>query len=66
MLNSILAGIVFGAIGLYYFGLGKKRLNYTQIFLGIALMVYPYFVTNDYWVWAVGAALTFAAHYARE
>ncbi len=57
-ISYIIAGIFFGMIGLIIFKEGKKRSSTELFFLGVALMVYPYFITDDIWVWVVGVLLT--------
>lgn len=59
--SYILAGILFGIIGLLIFKEGKKRTIAELYFIGIALMIYPYFITHDVLVWVVGIALTAVA-----
>lgn len=55
--TQIVIGIVFGAIGLTYFMYGKKRSNLVIRYSGLAMMVYPYFVTNTIAAIAVGLLL---------
>ena len=52
--------ILFSAIGLAAFRHGKRESNAICLLLGIALMVYPYFVDGLLLNLAVGAALTTA------
>lgn len=61
--SSLLAGLVFGAIGLYVFRRGKQRLEFDIIFIGIALMVYPYFTKGPLADWGVGIGLCALAYY---
>ena len=56
--NNIFAGIVFGSIGFAAFIYGKNQASFKPTFIGIALMAYPYFISNDILVWAIGAVLT--------
>ncbi|RJG13280.1 hypothetical protein D3879_08455 [Pseudomonas cavernicola] len=51
---SLLGGVVFGSIGLGYFIYGKKQ---DHLIAGIALMGYSYFVTDLYWLLAIGIGL---------
>jgi hypothetical protein len=50
--------IVFSFVGLAAFRYGKKNAEPRPIFLGLALMVYGYFVSNAWVSLGVGAALT--------
>lgn len=38
--------MLFGAIGLGYFTYGKKQRAVVPLFVGIALFIFPYFITN--------------------
>lgn len=57
--SSIAAGIIFGSFGLYAFKLGKKNSNLKQIFIGIILLTYSYFVPNPWINWGLGSALLY-------
>jgi hypothetical protein len=63
--SQIIAGILFGIIGLYLFRYGKRDGHYPHIFAGLALMIYPYFVSGDKLVWVIGLAICGAAYYWR-
>lgn len=49
--------MLFGSIGLGFFIYGKKQQAMVPLFCGVALMVFPYFVTGTAWLLIVGAAL---------
>lgn len=51
--NLLYAGIIFGAFGMGYFVYGKQNSKVVALLSGIALMVFPYFVTNIYYVLAI-------------
>ncbi len=54
---TLLWGLLYGSIGLGYFIYGKKQKKKVPLACGIALMVFPYAVT-DVWVLAgTGAAI---------
>lgn len=55
---NLFAGVIFGAIGLGAFIYGKKQSDFKVLGLGIALMVFPYFIPNTIALYAVGAVLT--------
>ena len=50
-------GFAFGVFGWFIFRHGRKKMNPALIGIGIALMVYPYFITNTWWTFGVGAVL---------
>jgi hypothetical protein len=58
--NSIVAGLIFGVIGLAYFRYGKKRPSFPWMAFGMALMIYPYFLESIWLLIGVGVALTVA------
>jgi hypothetical protein len=61
--SSLLAGFIFSVIGFWMFKEGKRRLNYPILFVGVALMIYPYFVSGHWLPWIVGIALCGVAKY---
>jgi hypothetical protein len=60
--SSLVAMFVFSVIGLYVFREGKRKVNYTLLFLGIGLMIYPYFTKAAWQDWGVGIALCIWAY----
>ena len=54
---NILAGIVFGGLGMGAFIYGKKLELWQPIVIGLALMVYPYFCPNVWLTWGIGIGL---------
>ena len=53
----IFSAVVFGVIGMFAFYRGKKLSLPIVKWLGVALMVYPYFVSETWLMFALGAAL---------
>jgi hypothetical protein len=62
---NLIGGCVFGSIGFVAFVYGKRMNLWKPMFLGIALMVYPYFVSNDAVMIAVGAIGTASLFFLR-
>lgn len=60
---SLIAGLVFGIVGLYVFRRGKKESSMRLVMLGLALMIYPYFVEGATLNWLVGFLLSGASYY---
>jgi len=58
-------GIIFGSFGFGYFSYGKKRSALVPLFVGVALMVFPYFVSNAYLVVLVGIGLMALPYFIR-
>jgi hypothetical protein len=63
---SIFFSILFGLIGTGYFMYGKKNQKYPAMFVGIALGVYPYFITNAFAVILIGIALMLLPAYMKD
>ena len=55
--NAFFWAFMFGAVGLGYFVYGKKQQRLTPLLCGIALMVYPYFVSGALLVVLIGIVL---------
>jgi len=55
--SSLFASFLVGMIGLGLFIYGKKQTRLPQLVVGMALMVFPYFVEGVLWVYAISAAL---------
>jgi hypothetical protein len=51
---NLIGGFIFGSVGFIAFIYGKRMNLWKPMFLGLALMVYPYFVTNEILLFAVG------------
>lgn len=65
-LSSLFAAVLFGAIGFVAFRYGRKQARLAPTLIGIALMVYPYFVNGLLLTWALGALGTVALWFFRE
>ena len=63
---NIIGGIIFSIIGWYAFWHGKRKKSWRGMVIGIALMVYPYFITNTFWAFATGIGLIAALFFWRE
>jgi heme/copper-type cytochrome/quinol oxidase subunit 3 len=50
-------GVIFGSIGLGFFVYGKKQKAMMPLLSGIALMAFPYFISNTYILLLSGIAL---------
>ena len=53
---NLIGGLVFGSIGFVAFIYGKRMSLWGPMFLGLGLMIYPYFVNNDIVLWVAGVA----------
>jgi len=64
-MSSLLWGLLFGSIGLGFFLYGKKQQAIVPLFCGLALMAFPYFVSNTFLLVAIGVALTALPYFVR-
>ena len=44
--SSLLWGLLFGSIGLGFFVYGRRQKRVVPLACGVALMIFPYFVSN--------------------
>ena len=55
--THLILGLVFSSIGIGYFIYGRKQSNIVTRYCGIALVLYPYLVTDTLALVAVGVGL---------
>lgn len=63
---ALFALILFGAIGLGAFMYAKRTASWAPAIFGLALMVYPWFVSRTWLLYAIGAGLCLGLYYFRE
>jgi len=61
--TTILWGIFFSSIGFGYFIYGKKQSHMVARYTGVALMIYPYFISNTVALVVVGLLLMLLPKY---
>jgi hypothetical protein len=54
---SLFASMLFGIIGLAVFVYGKKQVLWRPMAIGVGLMAYPYFVSQLWLLYLIGAGL---------
>lgn len=62
---TLLWGLFFSSIGLGLFIYGKRRQAVVPLFCGLALMVFPYFVSNTLALVAIGLALIAVSYFVK-
>jgi len=65
---AVFGMIVFGAVGFASFLYGKRLMAVRPMAIGVALMIYPYFVAQT-WTWAlygIGVLLTVGLFYPKR
>lgn len=55
---NLFAQVLFGAIGLAAFVYGKKQSSFKTMLLAVAIMGFPYVVSETWMLYAIGAVLT--------
>ncbi len=63
---NLIGNFIFSGIGFVAFVYGKKMTRWKAMALGLALMIYPYFVPDTLWLYGVGAVLTALLFLSRE
>lgn len=62
---SLLWGLLFGSVGLGYFIYGRNQKALVPALCGVALMVFPYFVSSILLLVVVGAGLMAVPFFVR-
>ena len=63
---NLMGCLIFNGIGLVAFTYGKKQGGFRPLIIGIALMIYPYFFTQTFWLYVIGVGLSVALYYWRD
>ena len=62
---TLVWGTLFGAIGIGYFIHGKRQAAITPLVCGIALMIYPWFVSSTWLTLIIGVVLMAIPYFVR-
>jgi hypothetical protein len=62
---QLLWGLLFGSIGLGFFIYGKKQRAVVPLVCGLALMLFPYFVSNVMLLLGIGVLLIALPYFLR-
>ena len=63
---SLVWNVVFSAVGAGYFVYGKRQQETVPLICGLVLMVFPYFVSNAWALFVIGAILMALPFYFRD
>jgi predicted membrane protein len=63
--SLLIWGVMFGAIGLGFFTYGRRQKAVVPLLTGIALFIFPYFISNVYMLVIAGAALVALPYFVR-
>ena len=61
----MLWGLLFGSVGIGFFVYGKKQRKIVPLACGLALMIFPYFVSNIFLLVIIGIALMAVPYFVR-
>jgi hypothetical protein len=56
-LGWLLSSLLVGTVGMGLFVYGKKQARFPQLFVGMAMMAYPYFVASTLWMLVIAGGL---------
>jgi predicted membrane protein len=63
--SLLIWGMLFGIIGLGFFTYGKKQKAVVPLCTGVALFIFPYFISNVYILVFVGVALVVLPYFVK-
>ncbi len=63
--STLIWTMLFGAIGLGFFVYGSRQRVIVPFAVGVALFIFPYFVSNVYLLIAIGVVLMVIPYYVR-
>jgi hypothetical protein len=63
--SSLLWGLLFGSIGLGFLIYGRKQRAVVPLICGLALMIFPYFISNTILLIAIGGVLMAIPYFLR-
>ena len=63
--SSLIWGLLFGSIGIGFFVYGKRQRVIVPLVCGVALMIFPYFVSSAILLVAIGVALVALPYFVR-
>ena len=63
--SALLWGMLFGSIGLGFLIYGKKQRAIVPLLCGVALIIYPYFISNVILLVAIGIVLMAIPYFIR-
>lgn len=63
--SMLIWSMLFGAVGLGFFVYGKKQKAVVPLFTGIALMIFPYFISDVLILVIAGAVLVALPYFIR-
>jgi len=65
LIFQLFGGFIFSVIGFYLLKNAKKRANIKWVFIGLAMLIYCYFIYDPWAVWGIGLGLCGLAYFTR-
>jgi hypothetical protein len=62
----LFAGLIFGLIGIAAFTYGRKSAQFRPMLMGVALMAFPYFVSELWLLCTIGIGLCGVLYFWRD
>lgn len=62
-ISSLLAGLIFGVIGMWLFKTGRRKNNIQLIVISLLMMSYSFFTRSEIQDWGIGLLLCSASYY---
>jgi len=62
---SLLWGVLFGSVGFGFFLYGRKQKAVVPLICGLALMAFPYFISNVVLLVVIGVALIAVPYFVK-
>jgi hypothetical protein len=63
--SQLLLALIFGAAGLGFLTYGRKQKAPVPLLVGVALLIFPYFIVNPYLMAIIGIALIIIPYFIR-
>ncbi len=64
--SSLFSSMLISCVGMGYFLYGKKAAKLWPLLAGIALCIYPFFVSSVWLMWVIAAGIIVAVYLLRE
>lgn len=64
--SNLLLGLLFSSVGVGFFLYGKQQRSAVPLLCGLALIIYPYFISNLIVMVAIGVALAAIPYFFRD
>lgn len=63
---NLFGSVMFGIVGFAAYRYGKKAGNFNPMMFGVALMVFPYFISQTWLLYAVGCSFCAGLYFLRH